>query len=144
MPLEGVSADEWVVFERALIIRDLFTGGTRTFTTTEDAREFRAEVYRHYGASCSKSLYSAVLTTLMTHEMVLESRRQNNNTPYVVWVHLVTEQLLTSKQASDGHETSICCSHVAKLSGRKDLPLCYVLLWFRTSTHRPHSCSQAI
>eukprot|EP00878_Enallax_costatus_P029496 GHUV01031987.1.p1 GENE.GHUV01031987.1~~GHUV01031987.1.p1 ORF type:complete len:403 (+),score=78.28 GHUV01031987.1:1173-2381(+) len=49
MPLEGVPKDEWVVFERALIIRDLFTGGTRSFTNTEDARAFRAEVYKHYG-----------------------------------------------------------------------------------------------
>jgi hypothetical protein len=49
MPLEGVPADEWVVFERALIVRDLFTGGTRTFTSSQDARAFRAEVYRQYG-----------------------------------------------------------------------------------------------
>jgi hypothetical protein len=49
MPLEGVPADEWVVFERALIVRDLFTGGTRTFTNSQDARAFRAEVYRQYG-----------------------------------------------------------------------------------------------
>lgn len=49
MPLEGVPADEWVLFERTLIIRDLFTGGNRSFTNTEDARTFRAEVYKHYG-----------------------------------------------------------------------------------------------
>ncbi|WIA28051.1 hypothetical protein OEZ86_010636 [Tetradesmus obliquus] len=49
MPLEGVPADEWVVFERAVIVRDLFTGGTRTFTNSADARAFRAEVYRQYG-----------------------------------------------------------------------------------------------
>jgi hypothetical protein len=49
MPLEGVPADEWVVFDRALIVRDLFTGGTRTFTNSADARAFRAEVYRQYG-----------------------------------------------------------------------------------------------
>jgi protein O-GlcNAc transferase len=49
MPLEGVPPDEWVVFERALIVRDLFTGGTRTFTNSQDARAFRAEVYRQYG-----------------------------------------------------------------------------------------------
>jgi hypothetical protein len=49
MPLEGVPADEWVVFERALIVRDLFTGGTRTFTNSSDARAFRADVYRQYG-----------------------------------------------------------------------------------------------
>ena len=49
MPLEGVPSDEWVLFERALIIRDLFTGGTRSFTNTEDAQAFRAEVYKHYG-----------------------------------------------------------------------------------------------
>eukprot|EP00879_Flechtneria_rotunda_P027722 GHRR01029709.1.p1 GENE.GHRR01029709.1~~GHRR01029709.1.p1 ORF type:complete len:256 (+),score=63.24 GHRR01029709.1:320-1087(+) len=49
MPLEGLPADEWVAFERALMIRDLFTGGTRSFTNSQDAQEFRAEVYRHYG-----------------------------------------------------------------------------------------------
>ncbi|KAF8072370.1 ALDH10A8 [Scenedesmus sp. PABB004] len=49
MPLEGVAPDEWVVFDRALIVRDLFTGGGRSFTSTADARAFRAEVYQAYG-----------------------------------------------------------------------------------------------
>jgi protein O-GlcNAc transferase len=49
MPLEGASPDEWVVFDRVLIVRDLFTGGKRSFTSSSDAREFRAAVYTHYG-----------------------------------------------------------------------------------------------
>jgi hypothetical protein len=65
MPLEGVPADEWVVFERALIVRDLFTGGTRTFTSSQDARAFRAEVYRQYGG-CLGSAY-VVQAQRLTH-----------------------------------------------------------------------------
>lgn len=49
MALEGVAADEWVAFDRVLIVRDLFTGGTRSFTSSSDAQEFRAAVYTHYG-----------------------------------------------------------------------------------------------
>lgn len=50
MPLEGVPPNEWVVFERVLIVRDVFTGGSRTFASAADAHEFRAAVYAHYGA----------------------------------------------------------------------------------------------
>lgn len=49
-PLEGFSPQEWVVFERALVIRDLFTGGNRVFHSTADAQDFRTALYRHYGA----------------------------------------------------------------------------------------------
>lgn len=52
MPLEGVCADEWVVFDQVLIVRDLFTGGNRSFTNSADAREFRAAVYKQYGEFC--------------------------------------------------------------------------------------------
>ncbi|KAI8470588.1 MAG: hypothetical protein J3K34DRAFT_385246 [Monoraphidium minutum] len=48
-PLEGVPPTEWLVFERVLIIRDIFTGGSRTFASKGDAHEFRAAVYGHYG-----------------------------------------------------------------------------------------------
>lgn len=47
-PLEGYGPDEWVVFERALVVRDLFTGGTRTFHSTHDAQDFRASLYQQY------------------------------------------------------------------------------------------------
>lgn len=50
-PLEGFGPEEWVVFERALVVRDLFTGGTRTFHSTPDAQAFRAALYQQYGAS---------------------------------------------------------------------------------------------
>lgn len=49
-PLEGVPRDEWVVFDNVLIIRDVFTGGKRSFASQGDAHEFRAAVYAHYGA----------------------------------------------------------------------------------------------
>ena len=48
-PLEGYGPHEWVVFERALVVRDLFTGGTRTFHSTRDAQDFRASLYQQYG-----------------------------------------------------------------------------------------------
>ena len=48
-PLEGFEAHEWVCFERALVVRDLFTGGVRTFFSTADAQHFRARLYQHYG-----------------------------------------------------------------------------------------------
>jgi protein O-GlcNAc transferase len=51
MPLEGVPPDKWLVFERALIVRDIYTGGGRTFLTTDDAQEFRKLVYSQYGKS---------------------------------------------------------------------------------------------
>jgi protein O-GlcNAc transferase len=49
MPLEGLSADEWVMFDQVLIVRDLFTGGNRSFTDSSSAKEFRAAVYQHHG-----------------------------------------------------------------------------------------------
>ncbi len=39
------------MFERALVVRDLFTGGTRTFHSTPDAQAFRAALYQQYGAA---------------------------------------------------------------------------------------------
>ena len=38
-----------VAFETVMIIRDLFTGGKRSFATTADAREFRAGIYTNHG-----------------------------------------------------------------------------------------------
>lgn len=47
-PLEGYTSDEWVVFEKALVVRDIFTGGGRVFHSATDAQEFRSELYRQY------------------------------------------------------------------------------------------------
>lgn len=47
-PLEGYGPNEWVAFERALVVRDIFTGGVRTFLSTEDAQAFRALIYKQY------------------------------------------------------------------------------------------------
>ena len=50
-PLEGFAPDEWVCFERALVVRDIFTGGTRTWLSPEDAQTFRRDIYKIYGTS---------------------------------------------------------------------------------------------
>lgn len=47
--LSGFQSDTWYVFERVLIVRDLATGGGRTFLNFEDAKEFRELIYRQYG-----------------------------------------------------------------------------------------------
>lgn len=44
-PLEGIDKTEWVCFERALVVRDIHNGGTRTFLNTDDARLFRQMIY---------------------------------------------------------------------------------------------------
>ncbi len=48
-PLENFRTDEWVVFERALVVRDIFTGGVRTFLSSADAKAFRALIYAQHG-----------------------------------------------------------------------------------------------
>ena len=47
LPLTAATAQ--VVFERALIVRDLFTGGKRSFASSEDARDFRQRIYDNHG-----------------------------------------------------------------------------------------------
>ncbi|KAK9813868.1 hypothetical protein WJX73_002532 [Symbiochloris irregularis] len=47
--LEGYDPHEWVCFERALVVRDIFTGGVRTFLSKDDARAFRSLIYKQYG-----------------------------------------------------------------------------------------------
>ena len=59
--LEGVEAHEWLCFERALVVRDMFTGGGRTFLSQEDAQAFRASLYARYGA-CSLILQRSPIT----------------------------------------------------------------------------------
>ena len=49
-PLEGHGPREWACLERALVVRDTFAGGERTFLTTEDAQAFRAHIYAQHGA----------------------------------------------------------------------------------------------
>ena len=49
--LEGYGPHEWVCFERALVVRDIFTGGVRTFLDSEDAQLFRDNMYSNYGQS---------------------------------------------------------------------------------------------
>ena len=53
-PLENFRTDEWVVFERSLVVRDIFTGGVRTFLSSADAKAFRALIYTQHGeVTCS-------------------------------------------------------------------------------------------
>jgi hypothetical protein len=48
-PLLGARPGEWLVFERALIVRDKSVGAKRSFQTAADGRAFRTAVYRAYG-----------------------------------------------------------------------------------------------
>lgn len=48
-PLEGFGNATWVCFQRALVVRDIFTGGRRTFFSREDAQDFRARIYARNG-----------------------------------------------------------------------------------------------
>jgi protein O-GlcNAc transferase len=48
-PLLGARPGEWLLFERALIVRDASVGAGRSFQKQSDARAFRAEVYRAHG-----------------------------------------------------------------------------------------------
>lgn len=48
-PLLGARPGEWLVFERALVVRDVSVGARRSFQEQADARAFRAEVYRAHG-----------------------------------------------------------------------------------------------
>jgi hypothetical protein len=43
-----------VVFETAMVVRDLFTGGKRTFASTADARHFRERIYAAHGLAVPK------------------------------------------------------------------------------------------
>jgi hypothetical protein len=52
-PLEGFGQREWVCFERALVVRDMFLGGERTFLSQEDARAFRSMIYAQYGETAT-------------------------------------------------------------------------------------------
>eukprot|EP00892_Ulva_mutabilis_P005351 jgi/Ulvmu1/3188/UM015_0229.1 len=48
-PLQGIPAEVWLCFERAIIVKDLFTGGKRSFASSSHAREFRAKIYEANG-----------------------------------------------------------------------------------------------
>jgi hypothetical protein len=69
MPLEGVPADRWVVFDRVLAARDVFTGGGRTFANEADARAFRADIYALYGAALRRALL-LVFAALSCHPLL--------------------------------------------------------------------------
>lgn len=48
-PLEGFNNGTWVCFQRALVVRDTFAGGRRTFFSQQDAQDFRARMYARNG-----------------------------------------------------------------------------------------------
>lgn len=65
-PLEGYGPNEWVSFERALVVRDIFTGGVRTFLNRADAQDFRASLYSQYGVGRpSRSWLLALMARMM-------------------------------------------------------------------------------
>ena len=44
-PLEGYPASTWVAFDRVMVVKDVYTGGVRTFLTRADARLYRKMLY---------------------------------------------------------------------------------------------------
>lgn len=48
-PLEGPDNATWVCFQRTLVVRDIFTGGKRTFFSQADAQDFRRRIYARNG-----------------------------------------------------------------------------------------------
>jgi hypothetical protein len=87
-PLEGFKAHEWVCFERALVVRDLFTGGVRTFFSTADAQHFRARLYQHYGTQASASS----LRRLLPHSCLIRRR-----TARIIQVATIVYGIVTSE-----------------------------------------------
>ncbi len=55
-PLEGFGNTTWVCFQRALVVRDIFTGGKRTFFSSQDAQDFRARIYARNGDALPSSV----------------------------------------------------------------------------------------
>lgn len=48
-PLEGFDNATWVCLQRTLVVRDIFTGGKRTFFSQSDAQDFRRRIYARNG-----------------------------------------------------------------------------------------------
>ncbi len=48
-PLEGYSPSTWVAFDRVLVVKDIYTGGVRTFLSREDAHLYRKMLYAQVG-----------------------------------------------------------------------------------------------
>ena len=47
--LEGIASNEWVCFEKALVVNDLPSGGIQSFFSRGDAQSFRDLVYANHG-----------------------------------------------------------------------------------------------
>ncbi|KAK9828787.1 hypothetical protein WJX72_002076 [[Myrmecia] bisecta] len=80
-PLEGYAAHEWVSFERALVVRDIFTGGERTFLSREDAQAFRANIYVQYGLPPPRK--SGPVPRIITFQRKRANRRIINEERFV-------------------------------------------------------------
>lgn len=52
-PLEGYAPDAWVAFDRVLVVKDVYTGGVRTFLDTKDAHLFRKMLYAQVGGQAT-------------------------------------------------------------------------------------------
>eukprot|EP00775_Hariotina_reticulata_P006840 gene6840-7058_t len=66
---------------QVLIVRDLFTGGTRSFTNTVDARAFRAAVYSNYGLP--PPALRRQLPRVITFQRKRANRRIINEEPFL-------------------------------------------------------------
>ncbi|KAL4853094.1 hypothetical protein ACK3TF_005878 [Chlorella vulgaris] len=47
-PLEGYAPGAWVAFDRVMVVKDIYTGGVRTFLDTKDAHLFRKMLYAQH------------------------------------------------------------------------------------------------
>ncbi len=71
-PLEGFGRREWVCFERALVVRDMFLGGERTFLNQEDARAFRSMIYAQYGEGVTHASRGSIFLSLSLSRIFCE------------------------------------------------------------------------
>ena len=49
-PLEGYPPTAWVAFDRVMVVKDVYTGGVRTFLARQDAHLFRKMLYAQASA----------------------------------------------------------------------------------------------
>ncbi|GAX80047.1 hypothetical protein CEUSTIGMA_g7486.t1 [Chlamydomonas eustigma] len=79
--LEGLDKDTWYIFERVIITKDLYTGGGRTFTTYDAAKEFRGLIYQQYGLPPPQP--RQVIPRIITYQRKRANRRILNEEAFI-------------------------------------------------------------
>ena len=82
-PLEGYPPTAWVAFDRVMVVKDVYTGGVRTFLARQDAHLFRKMLYAQASPpppggrvgldSCHSRVASEAATVLWTIQLSLPS-----------------------------------------------------------------------